>query len=497
MNGAPGHNAVPTTTTATSASASASASATATTTTVTAAVNAVVIAPPAISFGQALAFWFKLGCISFGGPAGQIAIMQRELVDQRRWISQGRFNHALNYCMLLPGPEAQQLATYIGWLMHGTRGGIAAGALFVLPSLFLLIALSALYISYGNVPWVAALFYGIQCAVAALVVHALWRVGSRTLKSPVQSPILWAVAVTSFAAIEFLHIGFPWIVAAAAMVGWAGSRLAPAQFAGGGHAGMAKAHALPAVIDDTTPTPAHARFTRTRLLAVLAVGLGLWALPMAALVASLGWSNSLTQMGWFFSKAAMVTFGGAYAVLPYVNQAAVEHYGWLTARQMMDGLALGETTPGPLIMVVAFIGYVGQAQEALQRGAGAVIGPAAIVMGAAGACVATWFTFLPSFVFILAGGPLIESTHGKLGFTAPLKAITASVVGVIAALAVFFIANITVIKNANGSLFGRVDWVAAAIISAAVVALFRYQVGVIRVIGCCAVAGLVADWVLK
>ncbi len=453
--------------------------------------------PPTISFGRALKFWFKLGCISFGGPAGQIAIMQRELVDERRWISQGRFNHALNYCMLLPGPEAQQLATYIGWLMHGTRGGIAAGALFVLPSLFLLIALSALYISYGTIPWVAALFYGIQCAVAALVLHALWRVGSKTLKSPAQSPILWAVAVASFIAIEFLHIGFPWIVAAAAIVGWTGSRLAPAQFAGGGHGGSAKAHALPAVIDDTTPTPAHARFTRTRLFAVLAIGLVLWALPMVALVVSLGWNNSLTQMGWFFSKAAMVTFGGAYAVLPYVNQAAVEHYGWLTARQMMDGLALGETTPGPLIMIVAFIGYVGQAQETLRNGAGAVVGPALILMGAAGACVAAWFTFLPSFVFILAGGPLIESTHGKLGFTAPLKAITAAVVGVIAALAVFFIANIAIIKNANGPLLGRVDWVAVVIISTAAVALFRYQVGVIRVIGCCAVAGLVVGWVLK
>ena len=454
------------------------------------------IAPPAISLSQALTFWLKLGCISFGGPAGQIAIMQRELVDERHWISQGRFNHALNYCMLLPGPEAQQLATYIGWLMHGTRGGIAAGALFVVPSLFLLIVLSALYISYGNVPWVAALFYGIQCAVAALVLHALWRVGSKTLRSPKQSPILWAVAVASFAAIEFLHIGFPWIVAAAAIVGWLSSRLAPAQFASAGHSSSAKAHALPAVIDDNTSTPVHARFTHTRLFAVLVIGLVLWALPMWALLASLGWSNSLTQMGWFFSKAAMVTFGGAYAVLPYVNQAAVEQYGWLTARQMMDGLALGETTPGPLIMIVAFIGYVGQAQETLRQGASEMAGSTAILMGAAGACVATWFTFLPSFVFILAGGPLIESTHGKLGFTAPLKAITAAVVGVIAALAVFFITNVTVVKNANGSLLGRVDWIAVAIIFAAAIALFRYQVGVIRVILSCASAGLLA-WIFK
>ncbi len=451
---------------------------------------------PSVGFMQALQFWFKLGCISFGGPAGQIAIMQRELVDERRWISQGRFNHALNYCMLLPGPEAQQLATYIGWLMHGTRGGIAAGALFVLPSLFILIALSALYISFGQIPWVAALFYGIQCAVAALVLHALWRVGSKTLKSPMQSPILWAVAIASFVAIEFFHVGFPWIVAAAAVVGWLGAKSYPAQFSAAGHTKAAAGHALPAMIDDHTPTPAHAHFKRTRLAAILAIGALLWALPMAALVWGLGWSNSVTQIGWFFSKAAMVTFGGAYAVLPYVNQAAVEQYGWLTARQMMDGLALGETTPGPLIMIVAFIGYVGQAQEVMRHGAGAVIGPAAVLMGAIGACVATWFTFLPSFVFILAGGPLIETTHGKPGFTAPLKAITAAVVGVIAALAVFFIANIAIVKTASG-WWSQIDWIAVAIIAAAALALFRYQASVIRVIAACAFAGLLVGFLFK
>lgn len=453
-------------------------------------------APQAVSFVQALTFWLKLGLISFGGPAGQIAIMQRELVDERRWISQGRFNHALNYCMLLPGPEAQQLATYIGWLMHGTRGGIAAGALFVLPSLFIIIALSALYISYGQIPWVAALFYGIQCAVAALVLHALWRVGSKTLKHPAKSPILWAVAVLSFIAIEFFKIDFPWIVAAAALTGWLGAKFAPVQFAGGSHASTSKASALPALIDDNTPTPSHARFKVARLWAVFAVGALLWALPMLALVASLGWQNSLTQMGWFFSKAAMLTFGGAYAVLPYVNQAAVEHYHWLSAKQMMDGLALGETTPGPLIMIVAFIGYVGQAQEALRSGAGAfLIGPAAVLMGALGACVATWFTFLPSFVFILAGGPLIETTHGKLGFTAPLKAITAAVVGVIAALAVFFMVNVALHAPVNGASFwSRVDYAAVLIIAAAAIALFRFKVGVISVIAACAVAGLVVRW---
>jgi chromate transporter len=448
-------------------------------------------APIVVGFLEALKFWLKLGLISFGGPAGQIAIMQRELVDGRRWISQGRFNHALNYCMLLPGPEAQQLATYIGWLMHGTRGGIAAGVLFVLPSLFIIIALSALYISYGSIPWVAALFYGIQCAVAALVVHALWRVGSKTLKHPAKSPILWAVAVLSFVAIEFFNIGFPWIVAAAALIGWLGSKYAPTEFAGGGHAGNAKASALPALIDDNTPTPSHARFSSTRLWTVFAIGAVLWALPMLALVGTLGWQNSLTQMGWFFSKAAMVTFGGAYAVLPYVNQAAVEHYSWLSAKQMMDGLALGETTPGPLIMIVAFIGYVGQAQETLRNGAGAyLIGSAVVLMGPLGACIATWFTFLPSFIFILAGGPLIETTHGKLGFTAPLKAITAAVVGVIATLALLFILHVAWPAGA-GSNWARVDWAALCIIGAAAFALFRLKANVMGVIAACALAGLV------
>jgi chromate transporter len=445
----------------------------------------MTVSASGISFLEALKFWFKLGCISFGGPAGQIAIMQRELVDQKRWISQGRFNHALNYCMLLPGPEAQQLATYIGWLMHGTRGGIAAGVLFVLPSLFILIALSALYVSFGQISWVAALFYGIQCAVAALVVHALWRVGSKTLKSPLQSPILWGIAIASFVAIELFSIGFPWIVAVAALIGWLGAKVSPAQFAGGGHGEAAKAAALPSTIDDDTPTPAHALFSRTRLLAVLVVGALLWSLPMLALVSSLGWHSSVTQMGWFFSKAAMVTFGGAYAVLPYVNQAAVEQYHWVTARQMMDGLALGETTPGPLIMIVAFIGYVGQAQEALRSSAG---GSAALFMGALGACVATWFTFLPSFIFILAGGPLIETTHGKLGFTAPLKAITAAVVGVIATLALLFIVHIALRSGPNGGY--QPDVIAMLIIAGATLALFRYKLNVMWVIGACAMVGL-------
>ena len=451
----------------------------------------VQTAPAPVGFWQALRFWLKLGFISFGGPAGQIAIMQRTLVDERRWISQARFNHALNYCMVLPGPEAQQLATYIGWLMHRTRGGIAAGALFVLPSLFILIGLSWIYVAFGKLPFVAAIFYGIQCAVAAIVLHALWRLisrvfGANLLKKPQDVSVLWSLAVMSFVATQFLQIAFPWVVLVAALVGWWGSHYAPAQFdAGAAHGGKAGAHA-PALIDDHTPTPAHARFSRTRLAWVLGIGALLWAAPMLWLIASVGWSATLTQMAWFFTKAALLTFGGAYAVLPYVVQGAVDQFDWLTAPQMMDGLALGETTPGPLIMVVAFVGFLG-------GWAKAVLGSDMLFLGAAlAACVATWFTFLPSFIFILAGGPLVESTHGNLKLQAPLKAITAAVIGVIASLALLFIAHIVLLTPTSGGFFSQIDFKALVIASATALALFRFKAGVISVIAGCAVAGLVA-----
>ena len=442
---------------------------------------------PTLSFAEALKFWFKLGCISFGGPAGQIAIMHRELVEQKRWISEKRFLHALNYCMLLPGPEAQQLATYIGWLLHRTRGGVAAGALFVLPSLLLLIALSWVYVAFGNVPWVAGLLYGIKPAVAALVVQAVHRIGSKTLKKPATAPVLWAIAASSFIAIYAFAVPFPAIVLAAGLIGWLGARWAPGQFTGGSGHGAAKASYGPALIDDDTPTPAHARFSKIRLLQVLAVGALLWLLPMAALVATSGWHGTLAAMGWFFSKAALLTFGGAYAVLPYVYQGAVTQFGWLSGTQMIDGLALGETTPGPLIMVVAFVGFVGGWGKA-------VLGPDALFLGAAlAATVVTWFTFLPSFIFILAGGPLVESTHGKLQFTAPLTAITAAVVGVIASLALFFIAHIAIRSGTSGIFPANIDWAALLLALAAGVALIRYKMGVIRVIVLCALAG----WALR
>ena len=433
--------------------------------------------PPTPSLATALGWWLKLGFISFGGPAGQIAIMHTELVERRRWISEKRFLHALNYCMVLPGPEAQQLATYIGWLMHRTRGGIVAGALFVLPSLFILVGLAWVYIAYGNVPWVAGVFFGLKPAVAALVVHAAHRIGSRALKNR----WLWAIAAAAFVAIFAFDMPFPAIVMAAALIGHFGGRLAPKVFALGGGHGASQPGYGPALIDDHTPTPAHARFSRRRLAQVLVIGLVLWAGAMGLLVGSVGINATLTQMGWFFTKAALLTFGGAYAVLPYVYQGAVEHHHWLTGAQMIDGLALGETTPGPLIMVVAFVGFVG---GWVQR----ALGPDALFLGGAlAATVVTFFTFLPSFVFILAGGPLVESTHGNLKFSAPLTAITAAVVGVILNLALFFAYHVLWPQGFGGPFSAA----SALITLAAAVALFRFKVGVIPLLGACALAGLV------
>jgi len=435
-------------------------------------------APPApVGFWEAFRFWLKLGFISFGGPAGQISIMHQELVENRRWLSERRFLHALNYCMVLPGPEAQQLATYIGWLMHRTWGGIVAGALFVLPSLFILIVLSWVYIAFSEAPLVAGLFYGIKPAVTAIVVQAAHRIGARTLKNNA----LWAVAAASFVAIAALQVPFPAIVAAAALVGFVGGRVLPGKFgAAGGHGAVDKSYGR-ALIDDDTPTPAHARFRWRRLLEVAVVGSLLWLIPMGLLTVAYGWQHTLTQMGWFFTKAALLTFGGAYAVLPYVYQGAVVHYGWLTPTQMIDGLALGETTPGPLIMVVAFVGFVGGYVKA-------VFGPDSLFLaGAVAAMLVTWFTFLPSFLFILTGGPLVETTHNDLKFTAPLTAITAAVVGVILNLALFFGYHVLWPKGFAGTF----DWGSAAIALLAAVALFRFKQNVIHVIAACAVLGLV------
>ncbi|MBL0559202.1 chromate efflux transporter [Aeromonas caviae] len=438
--------------------------------------------PQSVSFWQAFIFWLKLGFISFGGPAGQIAIMHQELVERRRWLSERRFLHALNYCMVLPGPEAQQLATYIGWLMHRTWGGIIAGVLFVLPSLFILIALSWLYIAFGDVPAVEGLFYGIKPAVTAIVMQAAHRIGSRTLKNN----WLWGIAVASFTAIFAFNVPFPAIVAAAALIGFIGGRVNPEKWqAGGGHNKSDKSFGA-ALIDDETPIPSHAHFKWGRLLQLVIVGALLWLIPMGLLTTTLGWDHTLTQMGWFFTKAALLTFGGAYAVLPYVYQGAVGHYGWLSSTQMIDGLALGETTPGPLIMVVAFIGFIGGYVKAL-------FGPDALFLaGAVAASLVTWFTFLLSFIFILAGGPLVESTHGDIKFTAPLTAITAAVVGVILNLALFFGYHV-LWPQGIGEHF---DWISALIALGAAVALFKFKRNVIHVICVCALLGLILKTVV-
>lgn len=442
-------------------------------------VDPTDLPPTQVGFWTAFVFWLKLGFISFGGPAGQISIMHQELVENRRWISERRFLHALNYCMLLPGPEAQQLAIYLGWLMHRSIGGIVAGVLFVLPSLLILITLSWVYISFGDVPLVAGLFYGIKPAVTAIIVHAAHRIGSRVLKNN----LLWAISAASFVAIFALNVPFPIIVVVAACVGYFGGRMSPEKFAvGGGHGAAGKSFGA-ALIDDHTDIPEHARFKWSGLIRIMIIGALLWSIPMGLLMNFYGWEHPLTQMGWFFTKAALLTFGGAYAVLPYVYQGAVGHYGWVTPTQMMDGLALGETTPGPLIMVVAFVGFIGGYVKA-------VFGPDHLFLaGAAAATLVTWFTFLPSFLFILAGGPLIESTHNDLKFTAPLTAITAAVVGVIFNLALFFGYHVLWPLGFSGSF----DGISALIMLAALIALFRFQRKVIHVILACAVAGLVVQ----
>ena len=438
-------------------------------------------APGSVSLWEAFRYWLKLGFISFGGPAGQISMMHTELVERRRWISEHRFLHALNYTMVLPGPEAQQLATYIGWLMHGTLGGIMAGVLFVLPSLAILIGLTWVYLVYGDVPAVAGVLYGIKPAVTAIVVFAAYRIGARALRNGV----LWAMAAAAFVAIFALHVPFPYIVLAAGVIGYLGGQIAPSKFrVGGGQAASEKSFG-PALIDDHTPVPRWALFSWRSTTVHVVVGLVIWTLLEGALYLTYGWQGPLTQMGWFFTKAALVTFGGAYAVLPYVYQGGVEHHGWLTGTQMIDGLALGETTPGPLIMVVAFVGFVGGWTKA-------IFGPDSLALaGIAGATVATVFTFLPSFLFILVGGPAVEATRHDVKFTAPLTGITAAVVGVIVNLAFFFAWKVLWPEATGAVPFGgRFEWFSLLITIGAFLALWRFKVGIIPVIFACAGAGL-------
>ncbi len=432
--------------------------------------------PEPVSFWEATLYWLKLGFISFGGPAGQISMMHQELVEKRRWISEHRFLHALNYTMVLPGPEAQQLATYIGWLMHGVWGGIAAGVLFVLPSLFILIGLTWVYLAFGDLPAVEGILYGIKPAVTAIVVFAAYRIGSRAL----QNNVLRGMAVLAFIAIFAFHIPFPYIVLMAGIIAYIGSHYAPDKFeTGGGHGSSKESYGL-AIIDDDTPAPEHTKFKWSRFITFFLIGLSIGGAVMIALTMTYGWQGTLTQMSWFFTKAALVTFGGAYAVLPYVYQGGVEQYAWLTGSQMIDGLALGETTPGPLIMVVAFVGFVGGWTKEL-------FGPDALLMaGAAGASIATLYTFLPSFLFILLGGPAVEATRGDIKFTAPLTGITAAVVGVILNLATFFAYHVLWPQGFDNDF----EWLSAVIGAAAFIALFKYKAGIVQVIGVCAVIGL-------
>jgi chromate transporter len=431
--------------------------------------------PAPVTLGETFPYWLKLGFISFGGPAGQIAMMHHELVEKRRWISEHRYLHALNYCMLLPGPEATQLAIYINWLLHGVKGGVMAGVLFFLPGFLLLAGLAGLYLAWGDVPWVQGIFYGIKPAVVAIVLFAAWRIGSRALKNEV----LWGMAALAFIGIFVFDVGFPWIVLAAALLGALGGKLAPHKFKGAGGHGAAHAAHGPALIDDDTPPPAHARFSWGRLVLTTAVFVLIWLAAMAAIRGV----PDLFRMGDFFTRAAFLTIGGAYAVLPYVYQGAVEHFGWLTGPQMMDGLALGETTPGPLIMVVTWVGYLGGvAKDVLAN---------PVAAGFAGATVATFFTFLPSFWFILAGAPLVEATRGELKFTAPLTGITAAVVGVILNLAVFFAWHTFWPQGTMEAPFaGPFDWFPVIVAVAAFVALWKYKADIMMVIGATALVGL-------
>jgi chromate transporter len=422
-----------------------------------------------VSFREAFWYWLKLGFINFGGPTGQIAIMHKDLVEQKRWISEERFLHALNYCMLLPGPEAQQLAIYIGWLLHRTRGGIVAGAFFVLPSIIVLLVLSCIYVVYGQVGWVAALFYGLKPAVVAVVAEAVLRIGKKVLKNEV----LMSLAALAFIAIYFLKIPFPIIVLSAGIIGYLGSRTLPAKFA------VIKVNLKQStsVISDEEPPPEHTRPSWRWSFNVIGFCILLWFTPIILLALWRGWDDILVQEGVFFSKAAMVTFGGAYAVLAYVAQQAVHHYGWIRPEQMLDGLGLAESTPGPLIMVTQFVGFLGAYSHPN--------GLNPLVAGTLGALITTWTTFLPSFLWIFLGAPFIEKLRGNERLSSILSAITAAVVGVILNLAVFFTQHTLFPKETGADGFG------IALAVAAFIAMTRFHVSVPVVFGSAAALGFI------
>ncbi len=439
-----------------------------------------------VSLREAFLTWLRVAGLSFGGPAGQIAVMHRILVEEKRWVSEQRFLHALNYCMLLPGPEAQQLATYIGWLMHRTLGGIIAGGLFVVPGIIAIMALSYIYAGWGSVPIIVALFFGLKAAVLAIVVEALVRIGKRALKNQV----MIALAAIAFVGIFFFNIPFPIIVFGAGIIGFVAASMGVAAFkTDAGHgAGKDKA-----VVDDMLGEgiPEHARPTVPRALAVSAIWLALWLVPVIALLAALGSANVFSQIAVFFSKMAVVTFGGAYAVLAYVAQQAVENYGWLKPGEMLDGLGMAETTPGPLIMVLQFVGFMAAFREP-----GSL---APMLAGTLGGLLATWVTFTPCFLWIFLGAPFIEKLRGDTALNAALSAITAAVVGVILNLAIWFAIHTVFHETVPVRLFplsfdaprlASVDAFALALSVAAAVAIFRFKVGMIPTLAACCVAGI-------
>jgi chromate transporter len=442
-----------------------------------------------VSLREAFWTWVRVAALSFGGPAGQIAVMHRILVEEKRWVSEERFLHALNYCMLLPGPEAQQLATYIGWLMHRTLGGIIAGGLFILPGVAAIMGLSYIYAAWGNVPIVVALFFGLKAAVLAIVVEAVVRIGKRALKNR----ILIGLAVAAFIGIFFLNVPFPIIIFAAALIGFVGGGLGIAAFRGGGGHGPVKTKDPEAVVDSLLgeQLPEHAKPSVVRALKVSAVWLALWLVPVAALLWAFGGSNVFSEIAVFFSKMAMVTFGGAYAVLAYVAQQAVEQYGWLKPGEMLDGLGMAETTPGPLIMVLQFVGFM-----AAFRDPG---GLSPMLAGTLGGLLATWVTFTPCFLWIFLGAPFIETLRGNTALSAALYAITAAVVGVILNLAVWFAVH-TVFRQTtpvrafplsfDAPVLSSVDIWALALSVAAALAIFRFKAGMIQTLAACCAAGI-------
>lgn len=437
------------------------------------------IAPiPKPSFREAFYFWLKLGFISFGGPAGQIGIMHTFLVDQKKWISDRKFLHALNYCMLLPGPEAQQLATYIGWLLHGTAGGVVAGTLFVLPSVFILLGLSTIYVAFGQIAWVGALFYGLKPAVVAIVILALIRLGKKALLSLIHV----LTAIVSFSGIFFFDVPFPYIILGAVVTGWLAKKIYPHLFQEIKSESQKSDNEQGYYLNMESEVPGtgfHAkRFTKQ----LLVMGL-LWAMPLLLLSMSHGalfWNKLVA----FFTKAAFITFGGAYAVLPYVAQVAVEDFSWLTRLEMIDGLALGETTPGPLIMVLAFVGFM----------AGYHYFGGSLLMGALGLLTTTYYTFIPCFLFILAGAPVIEKTQGNQSIKAILSIVTAAVVGVILNLTVYFAQAVVFPERLT---LDSIDYFSLTWIILSLVAMYRFKVSMILWIGVSALAGLIYYFVVQ